>query len=115
TTVFHPSEVELNKVTGLLLEQAEKAKPARVAFDSLSEFRLMAETPLGYRRQLLNLKQQFAKFSSTVLLLDDKMTASGMGIDPHVLSLTHGLLTWNNSRPITGHRVAGCASQSCAP
>src|SRR5216110_1918355 len=52
TTVFHPSEVELTKVTELLLSEAKKIKPARVAFDSLSEFRLMAETPLRYRRHL---------------------------------------------------------------
>src|SRR3954466_15507678 len=36
TTVFHPSEMELNKVSQLLLAEAGKAKPARVVFDSLS-------------------------------------------------------------------------------
>src|SRR5256714_12533782 len=56
TTVFRPSEMELNKVTALLLEEARRTKPARVVFDSLSEFRLMAETALRYRRGLLNLK-----------------------------------------------------------
>ncbi|MGH8260152.1 MAG: ATPase domain-containing protein, partial [Steroidobacteraceae bacterium] len=53
TTVFHPGEVELNKVTSLLLAEIRQHKPARVVFDSLSEFRLLAETPLRYRRQLL--------------------------------------------------------------
>src|SRR5216110_4041274 len=91
TTVFHPSEVELAKVSQLLLDEVRKVQPARVAFDSLSEFRLMAETALRYRRQLLTLKQQFAKFKSTVLLLDDKMNTAGV-IDPHVLSLTHGVI-----------------------
>src|SRR5205814_1678334 len=90
TTVFHPSEVELAKVSQLLLDEVRKAQPARVAFDSLSEFRLMAETALRYRRQLLTLKQQFTRFKSTVLLLDDKMSTPGV-IDPHVLSLTHGV------------------------
>jgi circadian clock protein KaiC len=92
TTVFHASEIELNKVSQLLLEQAKKSKPSRVVFDSLSEFRLMAETPLRYRRQLLNLKQEFAKHQSTVLLLDDRMEASGLRGDPHVLSLAHGVI-----------------------
>ena len=92
TTVFHASEVELNKVSGRLLEEARKNKPARVVFDSLSEFRLMAETPLRYRRQLLNLKQEFARHQSTVLLLDDRMEASGIRGDPHVLSLAHGVI-----------------------
>src|SRR5881398_422080 len=81
TTVFHPSEVELTKVSQLLLDEVRKTQPARVAFDSLSEFRLMDETSLRYRRQLLTLKQQFGKFKSTVLLLDDKMNTAGV-IDP---------------------------------
>jgi circadian clock protein KaiC len=36
TTVFHSSELELTKVTSLLLEEARKTKPARIVFDSLS-------------------------------------------------------------------------------
>ena len=102
TTVFHPSEVELNKVTNLLLEETRKANPARVVFDSLSEFRLIAETPLRYRRHLLNLKQEFAKYGSTVLLLDDKMDQLGIGVDPHVLSLTHGVIEMEQLSPDYG-------------
>jgi circadian clock protein KaiC len=101
TTVFHPSEVELAKVSQLLLDEVRKAQPSRVAFDSLSEFRLMAETALRYRRQLLTLKQQFAKFKSTVLLLDDKMDKGGV-IDPHVLSLTHGVIEMEQLSPDYG-------------
>ncbi len=101
TTVFHPSEVELTRVSQLLLDEVRKAQPARVAFDSLSEFRLMAETALRYRRQLLTLKQQFAKFKSTVLLLDDKMDKRGV-IDPHVLSLTHGVIDMEQLSPDYG-------------
>ena len=101
TTVFHPSEVELNKVSKLLKEKVHKAQPARVAFDSLSEFRLMAETQLRYRRQLLALKQEFAAVKSTVLLLDDKMDKSGT-IDPHVLSLTHGVIDMEQLSPDYG-------------
>src|SRR5262245_447121 len=102
TTVFHPSEVELNKVSKLLLDQAEKTRPTRVVFDSLSEFRLLAETPLRYRRELLNLKQQFARYNSTVLLLDDKMDRSKIGIDPHVLSLSHGVIEMEQLSPDYG-------------
>src|SRR5437762_2293475 len=101
TTVFHPSEVELTKVSRLLLDEVGKAQPARVAFDSLSEFRLMAETALRYRRQLLALKQQFAEFNSTVLLLDDKMNKRGV-VDPHVLSLTHGVIDMEQLSPDYG-------------
>ena len=102
TTVFHASEVELNKVSNLLLDEARKARPSRVVFDSLSEFRLMAETPLRYRRQLLNLKQEFARYKCTVLLLDDRMEASGLRGDPHVLSLAHGVIDMEQLPPDYG-------------
>src|SRR5438552_11300787 len=101
TTVFHPSEVELAKVSQLMLDEVRKVQPVRVAFDSLSEFRLMAETALRYRRQLLMLKQQFAKFKSTVLLLDDKMDKRE-AVDPHVLSLTHGVIDMEQLSPDYG-------------
>lgn len=102
TTVFHPSELELAKVTALLLEQTRKTQPTRIVFDSLSEYRLMAETALRYRRQLLNLKQEFAKYGSTVLLLDDKMHNSRIGADPHVLSLTDGVIEMEQLSPEYG-------------
>lgn len=102
TTVFHPSEIELAKITKLVLDETEKIKPTRVVFDSLSEYRLIAETPLRYRRQLLNLKHQFAKHGTTVLLLDDKMNKAGSGADPHVLSLTHGVIHLEQLAPEYG-------------
>jgi circadian clock protein KaiC len=101
TTVFHPSEMELNKIGQMLTEEARKAKPARVVFDSLSEFRLIAETSLRYRRELLRLKQEFTSYNSTVLLLDDKMDAN-VGGDPHVLSLTHGVIEMEQLSPDYG-------------
>jgi len=102
TTVFHPSEVELNKVSKLLINEARKTRPVRVVFDSLSEFRLLAETALRYRRELLNLKQHFAQYKSTVLLLDDKMDNSAIGVDPHVLSLSHGVIEMEQLSPDYG-------------
>jgi circadian clock protein KaiC len=89
-TVFHPSEIELNKTTELLLAEIERVKPRRVALDSLSELRLLADTPLRYRRQLLALKQYFAGKKITVLLLDDHDGPTG---DAHVQSISHGVIT----------------------
>src|SRR5215469_1538909 len=102
TTVFHPSEIELNKVSKLFLDEVTKNRPARVVFDSLSEFRLLAETPLRYRRELLSLKRHLAQYKSTVLLLDDKMDRSLIGIDPHVLSLSHGVIEMEQLSPDYG-------------
>jgi len=101
TTVFHPSEIQLTKVSRLLLDEVAKLRAARIAFDSLSEFRLMAETALRYRRELLKLKQEFSRYKSTVLLVDDKMGTSA-GVDPHVLSLTHGVVDMEQLSPDYG-------------
>ena len=102
TTVFHPSELDLKRITELLLEEIQKVRPARLVFDSLSEFRLMAETPLRYRRELLRLKQEFATSKTTVLLLDDKMDRAGIHADPHVLSLAHGVVEMEQLSPDYG-------------
>ena len=102
TTVFRPSEIELNKISKLLIGEVSKRRPARIVFDSLSEFRLLAETALRYRRELLNLKRHFAQYQSTVLLLDDKMDRGLIGTDPHVLSLSHGVVEMEQLSPDYG-------------
>lgn len=89
-TVFHASEIELNRTTDLLLAEIERVQPRRIALDSLSELRLLADTPLRYRRQLLALKQYFAGKKTTVMLLDDQEADSG---DAHVQSISHGVVT----------------------
>jgi circadian clock protein KaiC len=98
-TFFHPSEVELNKTTKVLLDEIERVKPARIAFDSLSELRLLSETPLRFRRQILNLKQFFVGRKCTVLFLDDRTA----GIrDLQVESIAHGVLCLHKASPDYG-------------
>jgi circadian clock protein KaiC len=77
SSVFHPSETELGETTQAILEAVEKAKPQHVVFDGLSEMRLLAGSPLVYRRQLLALKEFFAQRRTTVLLLDDRSSPFG--------------------------------------
>jgi circadian clock protein KaiC len=89
-TMFHPSEVELSETTQSILADVDRIKPRRVVFDSLSELRLLAGSPLRYRRQILALKQFFASRDSTVLLLDD-LTASDR--DLQVQSIAHGVIS----------------------
>lgn len=89
-TVFHPSEVELTETTKLLQQRIEEARPARLVIDSLSELRLLSDTPLRYRRQMLGLKQFFAGRKMTVMLLDDHAADGG---DLHVQSIAHGVIT----------------------
>lgn len=98
-TMFHPSEVELSETTKTILADVEQLKPARVVFDSLSELRLLAGSPLRYRRQILALKQFFAGRSCTVLLLDD-MTSSNH--DLQVQSIAHGAVRLEQMYPEYG-------------
>jgi circadian clock protein KaiC len=88
-TLYHPAEIELADLTKTVLERVEEARPARVVFDSLSELRLLARDPLRYRRQILGLKDFFARHPSTVLLLDDHSAGDA---DLQLRSLAHGVL-----------------------
>jgi circadian clock protein KaiC len=98
-TVFHPSEVELSDTTKRILDDVEKVKPTRLVFDSLSELRLLAGTPLRYRRQILALKQYFAGKRCTVLLLDDLTAADH---DLQVQSIAHGSILLEHTVPSFG-------------
>src|SRR5436190_5043900 len=70
-TLFHPAEMELSETTKHILDRVAEFNPKRVVFDSLSEMRLLAQSPLRYRRQILALKNFFAGRRCTVMLLDD--------------------------------------------
>lgn len=88
-TLYATADVELKETVRVLLAEVARVKPTRVVFDSLSEIRLLAGTPVRYRRQLLGLKQYFAGQDCTVLLLDDKPSEAG---DLQVESLVHGVI-----------------------
>ena len=98
-TMFHPSELELSATTRLILEDVDRLKPTCVVFDSLSELRLLADTPLRYRRQILAMKQFFVTRNCTVLLLDD-LTATGH--DLQMQSIAHGVLSLELLNPEYG-------------
>jgi circadian clock protein KaiC len=88
-TLFHPAEVELQQTIDAVLTRVQELNPMRVAFDSLSEMRLLAREPLRFRRQILAMKQFFVGRESTVLLLDDKTSPEG---DLQLHSLAHGVV-----------------------
>jgi circadian clock protein KaiC len=89
-TLFHPSEVELTQTVGMVLDKVEKIKPHRVVIDSLSEFRLLSQDALRYRRQMLAFKQYFAANGATVLLLDDRTSGE---TDLLIQSIAHGVIS----------------------
>jgi circadian clock protein KaiC len=98
-TLFEPSEIELQETTRHLLAEIERVKPERIVFDSLSELRLLAQTPLRYRRQILALKQYLASRSITVLLIDDRTSDPN---DQQLRSLAHGVIELDQSAPLYG-------------
>ncbi len=98
-TLFHSSEVELTQTTQLFLDEVDRVKPSRVVFDSLSELRLLAQSALRYRRQVLALKQYLIGRDCTTLLLDD---GTGETSDPQVQSLAHGVITLEQIAPDYG-------------
>lgn len=99
TTMFHPSEIELGQTIKRILEEVEKVNPQRVVLDSLSEIRLLSQSTLRYRKQILALKQYFSNRGATVLFLDDR-TSEGNDLQLH--SVPHGVLVLERRAPIYG-------------
>jgi circadian clock protein KaiC len=89
-TLFHPAELELSETTKNILDRVTAVNPKRVVFDSLSEMRLLSQSSLRYRRQILALKNFFAGRRCTVMLLDD-LSSSDHDLQLH--SIAHGVIT----------------------
>jgi circadian clock protein KaiC len=98
-SLLYSSDLELGETTKQIFEAVERARPSRVVLDSLSEIRLLAQNSLRYRRQILAIKHYFAKFNTTVLLLDD-LTADVA--DKTVHSIAHGVLRLEELAPAYG-------------
>ena len=98
-SMFPPSEVELGATTKAILSEVERIKPKRVVIDSLSEVRLLAQSSLRYRRQVLALKQYFIGRECTVFLLDDLTSEVE---DLQLRSIAHGVVSLEQLSPEYG-------------
>jgi circadian clock protein KaiC len=99
-TMYHPSEIELTVTAKAILDEIARVSPRRVIIDSLSEIKLIAQSPLRFRRQVLALKQFFTGRDCTVFFLDDKTT---LGIDDlQVESIAHGVISLEQLSPEFG-------------
>jgi circadian clock protein KaiC len=98
-SLLYSSDLELGETTKRIFDAFETARPHRLVLDSLSEIRLLAQSSLRYRRQILALKQYFAKRRVTVLLLDDLTTELN---DKTVHSVAHGVLRVEELSPDYG-------------
>ena len=98
-SLLYSSDLELGETARRIFEVFEKVKPDRVVIDSLSEIRLLAQSSLRYRRQILSLKHYFAKHSAVVLMLDDLTTEVN---DKTVHSVAHGVIRLEELTPNYG-------------
>jgi circadian clock protein KaiC len=113
-SLLYSSDLELGETTRRMLAEIARVKPKRVVIDSLSEIRLLAQSSLRYRRQILALKHYFAQHQSTVLMLDDLTTEA---TDRAVHSIAHSVIHLDQLAPVYGGerrrlRVVKCRGQS---
>ncbi len=98
-SLLYSSDLELGETTKRIFEVFERVQPTRVVVDSLSEIRLLAQSSLRYRRQILALKHYFARSGATVLMLDDLTTDAN---DKTVHSIAHGVVRLEELAPDYG-------------
>jgi circadian clock protein KaiC len=113
-SLLYSSDLELGETTRRIFDTIERVKPSRVVIDSLSEIRLLAQSSLRYRRQILALKHYFAKHNSTVIMLDDLTSEA---TDRAVHSIAHSVIHLDQLAPIYGGerrrlRVVKCRAQA---
>src|SRR6476620_10000193 len=98
-SLLYSSDLELGETTKQIFEAVERTRPSRVILDSLSEIRLLAQSSLRYRRQILAIKHYFARHGATVIMLDD-LTANAE--DKTVHSVAHGVIRLEELAPAFG-------------
>jgi circadian clock protein KaiC len=113
-SLLYSSDLELGETITRIFQAIERLKPKRVVIDSLSEIRLLAQSSLRYRRQILALKHYFARHNSTVVMLDDLTTET---TDRAVHSIAHSVIHLDQLAPIYGGerrrlRIVKCRGQS---
>jgi circadian clock protein KaiC len=98
-SLLYSSDLELGETVERIFEAVERVKPSRIVLDSLSEIRLLAQSSLRYRRQLLAVKHYFAHRDVTVLALDDLTTDT---LDKTAHSIAHGVIRLEELTPNYG-------------
>ena len=98
-SLLYSSDLELGETTRRVFEAFERIAPSRVVLDSLSEIMLLAQSPLRFRRQILELKHYFSRHGATVLMLDD-LTADHNDKTMH--SIAHGVIHLEELAPDYG-------------
>jgi circadian clock protein KaiC len=98
-SLLYSSDLELGETVKLIFDTVDRIQPERIVLDSLSEIRLLAQSSLRYRRQLLALKHYFARRNTTVVALDDLTTDA---TDKTAHSIAHGVVRLEELTPNYG-------------
>ncbi len=98
-TLLYASDLELGETAQQIFAAVEQVQPTRLVIDSLSEIRLLAQSSLRYRRQILTIKHHFARRNITVLMLDDLTSEAN---DKTVHSIAHGVVQLQQHAPDYG-------------
>jgi len=98
-SLLYSSDLELGETTKRIFAAIERVNPSRIVLDSLSEIRLLAQSSLRYRRQVLAMKHYFSKNDATVIMLDDLTTET---LDKTVHSVAHAVIRLEEAAPEYG-------------
>ena len=99
TTIFRPADLELAKTVRAILDAIEVHQPERVIIDSLGEIRLLSDSLVRYRKQLLVMKEFFRERSITALVLDDRSAGAS---ESEIQGLAEGVIVLSVSSPLYG-------------
>ena len=90
-TFFTPGDVELDDIRNAIVAAVEHVQPSRVVFDPFSDIRHLSRDVLRYRRNVLSLRELFAAYGCTALLMQE----GGRGADGDLQAeaLAHGYIS----------------------
>ena len=98
-TVFHTADVELKETTDAILDVINRVKPERLVFDPIDQIRLLTDSSLRYRKQLLTLKQALTDMECTTLFLTSELSGDG---GQQLQPLVHGSVKLEQHAPDYG-------------
>ncbi|MBY0337060.1 MAG: AAA family ATPase [Acetobacteraceae bacterium] len=98
-TLLYSSDLELGETARTIFDEVERHRPSRIVLDSLSELRLLAQSSLRYRRQILAMKHFLVRCGATALMLDDLTAEAG---DKTMHSIAHGVIRLEELAPAFG-------------
>jgi circadian clock protein KaiC len=84
-TVLPSADVELGELFRDLVDLAERVKPRRAVFDSVTILEMLAGTPQRYHREVVTLRQLFVEHGCTLLALADHPGDASTGELPEVI------------------------------